>query len=156
MGIADGGGAEDEAGATDRNGFIDNLAWRPGDRNFVAAKTDAAHFDTDHFTAVENGGTDQTAVGLEDKLLVANEAGIPEEAGEDAEAVAAFFGQAAVGIINFEGAFGGGRGEGAEEDAVGADAIIAVANGFDLFSGEGRGQVIGVKHDVIITEGMIF
>jgi hypothetical protein len=73
-----------------------------------------------------------------------------DETAEAAGAVTAHFGFTAVSVVvtHFEvTAFGGGFDE---EEAIGTDAAVAVAEAGDLVSGEGEAKVTIVEHDEVI------
>ena len=126
--IADRRGAKRELASADGNFFVEHFAARAGDGNLVAPKADPAHFDADRFAAVKNGRAHQAARRLDGKFLAADNFPVPQITRENAQAVAAFFRLAAVGIENSQRAFRVRRRQRAEQNAVRADAEIAMAD----------------------------
>src|ERR1017187_4521910 len=154
--IANGRRAKGELTSADGDFFIDDFGLRAGHGNFLAVETDVAHLDARHFAAIENRRAHNAAVGLEGKLVVAHNLRVPEVARKDADTVATLLRDAAVGIVNLQRTSGGARGQGTEQDAVRADAEVAVADGFDLFGGERRGKIFWINDDVVVAERVIF
>lgn len=156
MWIANRGRAESEFPPADRDFFVDNLTRRPDDRNCFARKTDFAHFDPNHFAVVEHGGFHEATGSFDGKFRVADEFSIPQIARKDAQAVAAFFRFTAVGIVNAQSKWRLGGWQWAKQNAIRADAKVAMANGFDLLNGERLRQIFRIKDEVIVSEGVIF
>ena len=107
-----------------------------------------AHVDA--HLAVFKLGRDHAGEGFEADEFEGVAVEVIDEATEAAGAVAAHFGFTAVGIVvaHFEvAAFGGGFDE---EEAIGTDAAVAVAEACDLVSGEGEAEVPIVEHDEVI------
>src|SRR5207244_2122471 len=138
MRIADSRGAESELASADGNLFVDDFALRARDGNLVAPETDLAHLDAYRFAAVEHSGFHESGRRLHGELLSGDKFAVPKIAREDAQAVTAFLRLAAVGIENAQRALRAIRRERAKQDAVRADAEIAVANHPHLLRRERR------------------
>ncbi len=157
VGVADGGGVDGEGFAGDVEGFGEDFPVGAGDGDLAGAEGDAAHFDGDALAALADEAGDAAAGGEDGEGFVfADEAAVVEVAGEDAEAVAGFFGFGAVGVEDAEGEIGVGGFFLAVEDAVGAEAVVAVADLDDLVGG---GRVEGFEDfedEVVVAEGVVF
>jgi hypothetical protein len=115
-----------------------------------------AHVHCDGASALLDAHLDEAAGGFEGERRLGDEAAVVEVTGEDADAVAALLSFGGVGVEDAQGEGRAGRGKWAPEDAVGADAEVAVADAADL---RGRGQRAGVArvHDeVVVAEGVVF
>src|SRR5947209_18943967 len=82
--------------------FIDHLAAAPDDRNFIAPKTDAAHFDANGFAPVEHGRSHWPPQSLNGKLASPHCLLVPQVTRENSQAVAAFLRFTAVGVKDAE------------------------------------------------------
>ena len=156
MRIANRRGAKGELASADGNFLVEHFAARAGHGNLVAPKADPAHLDADGFAAVKNGRAHEAARRLDGEFLAADHFPVPQIAREDAQAVAAFFGFAAVGIVNLERAFRVLRRKRAEQNAVRADAEVAVADDFHLLRRQRRRQILRVNDDVVVAERVVF
>ena len=136
--VADGGGIVGELAVEDGDFFVEHFARRTGDGDFRAVKTHRAHRDGEELAAVLDRDLDVAAGRLDGKVRMFDELLVPQEAREDAETVAGFFGLGAVGVKDAQTKLALLRREGAPEDAVGADAEVAMADDADLLDG-GRG-----------------
>jgi len=83
-------------------------------------------------------------------------ASLEQMAGEDAQAVAAFLRLAAVRVENAQ-AEGGrifGHRQRAEQEAIGPDAVAAIAEGTDGLGRWIEGRARGIDHEVVVSERM--
>ena len=120
----------------------------------LAAEGGRAHVDGDRRDApplAAQVARDQSARRLHREDVARHATLLGEPAGEDAEAVAALLGFAAVGIEDAEARVGVRRGD-QGEDSVAADAAMAVAEGTDGAGGEGEREGRGVDHQVVVAE----
>ena len=83
-------------------------------------------------------------------------AGAQKEAGEDAQAVAALLSLGAIGVedAQAEGFRIFGHGQGAQQDAVGTDALAPVAEGLGEAGRHLDGCLGGVQHEIVTAEGL--
>jgi hypothetical protein len=116
--------------------------------------TSRAHVDRDRRDAAPLAAQvarDQSARRLHREDVARHATLLREPAGEDAKAVAALLGFAAVGIEDAEARVGVRRGD-QRQDSVAADAAMAVAEGTDGAGGEAEGEGRGVDHQVVVAE----
>src|SRR5260221_6199175 len=118
---------------------IDDFAARTVHGNLVAPETDLAHLDAHDFAAFRDRGFDHAAGRLDGELVLGDEFFVPEIARKNPQAVAAFFRLAAVGIVDPQAERRFFRRQRAEQNSVRTHAVIAVADGFDLFNRQWRG-----------------
>ena len=154
--VADGRGAEGERAVPDQQRLVQHLARRPGHGDLVAGKAHRAHRDGDAMAALDLR-LDHPAGRLDREVRGFHQALVPEEAGEDAQAVAALLRLGAVGIENAQAEIGLLRRHRPPEDAVGAEAEVAVADHADL-PGLRRlplGIIAGIEHQVVVAQGVV-
>ena len=84
------------------NRFVEDFAARAGHGDFVAPETDLAHLDAHGLAAVQDRGPHQAAGRFDGKFILADQFPVPQKARKNAQAVAALFRLAAVGIENAE------------------------------------------------------
>ena len=106
----------------------------PVHRQIGAAEADAPHRHAQDACdpsarATSVADTGPPSVCMRDRLVRRRVAVVEAELGEDARAVAALLGFGAVGVVDAHGGVEAGRRRHALEDAVGADAGVAVADG---------------------------
>jgi len=99
------------------------------------------------------------AGGLDREVRFLDELLVPEEPGKDAQPVAGLLRLGAVGVENPQRELALLGGQRAPEDAIGADAEVAVADDADLFD-RGRGlpggKIARVQDDVVVAESVVF
>ena len=122
------------------------------DRNAPAVPDGRPHVDGDahHVAALDLGLDDLYArIGLDAERDLADQAAIVDELGEATDAIAAHLGEAAVGVEDPHAAIGG-RGVEEQDEAVRADAAVAVAEHRRERSRVGRESTTRVDvHEVV-------
>jgi hypothetical protein len=157
--VADGRGAKRELAVEDLDLLVEHLARRAGDGNLLRRETHAAHRDGEKSAAVLDRDLHMAAGRLDGEVGFRHELLVPEVAREDAQAVAGFLGLGAVGVEDAQRVLALLRRERAPEDAVGADAEVAVADDADLPDRGGglpRGKIARIEDDVVVAEGVVF
>src|SRR5690606_4443125 len=100
------------------------LAPRPGDADDLAVEAGAAHVDADQPALGEDLRAHDAAARGDVEGLAADAPLVVQMAGEDSQAIAAFFGLAAVWVDDAQLELGAARRGRAEQDAVAADAVV--------------------------------
>src|SRR5262249_14141425 len=151
---ADGGDAKDRARHLD--GLRHDLPRGTAAGDVVAAEAGAAHVDRDVDDAsilALDAAVDDAARGLDPEAIVGGPAVLAPPAREDAQAVAALLGLAAVGVVDPESGVGV-RGRHECQHAVAADAAMAVAQAAHHLRREGEGEARGLDDEIIVAERM--
>ncbi len=126
------------------------------DGDVVHREADFAHVDGDGGSTLADLTGDDSTEGVDGEGVVFDFADVVEVACEDAQAVAALFGFAAVGIHDAQAEVGFVGGEWPVEDAIGAEAEVAVADAHGvLFTGQFTG-VLRIEDEVVVSEGVVF
>lgn len=154
--VSDGRGAESYFLGSDSHFFVNDLSRWAGYGYIGTVEADRAHIDGDISAVLADFDFDLAAEGVNVELVARRFAGVIKVSCEDAEAVAAFFCFAAVGIEYAEGKIGLGCRGGAVEDTVGAYAVIAVTYSVDLVFGRRFAEFIRVEDDVIVSQCVVF
>ena len=100
----------------------------PSTGNVVHRETYFAHINRDRGGAVADYTGDDTAECIDGESVVADFADVVEVAGENSQSVAALFGFAAVWVHDPQTEVGFVAGKWPVEDAIGAEAEVAVAD----------------------------
>jgi len=151
VGVADGGGVVGEGFAVRFDGFAQDFTGFADDWDLAALKTNLPHFDTDFARPIEDLGLYESAEGFDGEGGVLDLSGVPEIEGEDAEAVSTFFGFASVRVVDFETKLSFVGGQGAEQDAVGTESKVAVANEANFFFGKVAFELFGRQDEVVVA-----
>ncbi len=156
--VADVGKIYGVVGAVDHELLADVLVGLLGaiDRDVVHREADFAHIDGDRCCAITDFTGDDSTEGIDGEGIVFHFADIVEVAGEDAQAVAAFLGFAAVGVHNAQAEVGFVGGKRSVEDAVGAEAEITVANAHGVLLVGQLCCVFRIEDEVVVPEGVVF
>ena len=156
--VADVGQIHGVVGAVDVELLADVLVGLFGavDGNVVHREADFAHVDGDRGCAVADFAGHDAAEGIDGEGVVIDFADVVEVTGEDAQAVAALFGFAAVGVHYAQAEVGFVGGEWPVEDAIGAEAEVAVADAHGvLLVGQLTG-VLRVEDEIVVAECVVF
>jgi len=156
VGVTDGGGTVGEGAVAGGDGVVDDFACRAGDGDLGAVEAHAAHVDRDRAAALGDADLDESSRGVEGEGLLFHQAAVVEVTGEDPDAVAAFFGLGGVGVEDAQGEGSAGGGQRSPENAVGADAEVAVADAADVRGRRQRAGVARVHDDVVVAKGVVF
>ena len=158
MRVADVGKIYSVVGAVDHELLTDFLIGLLGaiDGDVIHGKAHFAHVDGDGGCAIADFAGDDSAECIDGEGLVFNFADVVEVTGEDAQAIAALFGFAAVGVHDAQSEICFVGGQWPVEDAVGAEAEIAVADTHGIFLVRHLCGVFRVEDEIVVPESMIF
>src|SRR5205823_14567866 len=99
---------------------------------------------------------DDTAWRLKGELGIVDEVAVPKITRENAQTISTLFRFAAVGIEYTQGKFRPVGGQRPEQNAVRTHAEVSMTNHLDLRLSEQGGRVLGVDHQVIVSQGVVF
>jgi len=161
VGVADRRRAEGEFTAKDGDFLIDHLAVRAGqsDGDFITVEADRSHRNREELTVFLDHNLNVTAGSFHRESCFRDELLIPKKAGEDAKAVAGFFRFGSVRIEYPQTKFTQRGGKWPPENAVGADAEIAMTDDSDLLDRRSclpRRKIAGIEDNVVVAEGVVF
>jgi len=156
--IADIGKIDGVVGAVDAQ-LLANIVIPPFgavDRNVVHCEAHFSHINRDRGSTVANFAGDDAAECINGEGVVADLANVVEIAGEDAQPVAALFGFAAVWVYDPQAEVGLVAGKWPVEDAIGAEAEVAVANAHSILFARQFAGVFWVEDEVVVSERVVF
>ncbi len=158
VGVADVGNVHGVFGAVDGEELPNVLIGLFGavDGDVIHSKADMAHVDGDCFGTIANLAADDPTRGVDGEGVVFDGTDVEEIAGENTEAVAAFFGFGAVRIHDAQPEIGLFCRQRAVQDAVGAEAEVAVADADDVGFGGKLSGIFGVEDEIVVSECVIF
>lgn len=126
------------------------------DRDVIHGEANFAHVDCDRCRAVADLTGHDSAECIDSESIVLHFANVVEIAREDAEAVAALFGFAAVWIHDAQAEVGFLSGEWPVEVTIGAEPEIAVADAHGVLLVGHLTGVFRIEDEVVVPECMVF
>ncbi len=154
--VADGSARDLELLISHPQGFVNHLTPIAANRDFIADEGYGPHIDLDSpRLIVQNLDRDFSAERLESESIVFNVGFVKEVLGKYADAVAALFRLAAIGIENFQRDLSAIK-QRSIKNPVRSDAEVSVADTLDICLCQTNFVFARIDDDVVVAECMIF
>ena len=136
--------------------FVYNFADWSFHRYLGAVKADISHFNRNHSAIFMDLAPNLSPRCQDRERILVNQAPIPEIPRENPQAVPAFFCFTAIRIENSQRKITFRSIKRSPKDAIRTNTIIAMANQFYLRRFQLAPKISRIKHDIVITESVVF